>query len=80
MGPSLYYVSKGTGWEGSEKCQSLLTFSTIYGDLGRVGQKSPKMFGRNIGMVHMYKLPQFMFFCQKIVNTTWKIFIKDSEF
>ena len=32
-GPSLYYVSKGTGWVGSEKCQFLLTFSFIYADL-----------------------------------------------
>ena len=29
MGPSLYYVSKGTGWLRSEKWHFLLTFSTI---------------------------------------------------
>ena len=28
-GPSLYYVSKGTGWVGSEKWEFLLMFSTI---------------------------------------------------
>ena len=33
-GPSLYYVSKGTGWVGSEKWQFLLTFSTINSDIG----------------------------------------------
>ena len=43
MGPSLYYVSKGTGWVGLEKWQFLLMFSTIYDDIGWVGQKSPKM-------------------------------------
>jgi hypothetical protein len=39
MGPSLHYVSKGTGWVGSEKWQLLLTFSTIYADVeySRVG-------------------------------------------
>ena len=37
-GPSLYYVSKRTGWLGSEKWQFLLTFSTIYADEGWVGR------------------------------------------
>ena len=37
-GPSLYYVSKGTGWVGSEKWHFLLTFSTIYADVGWVGE------------------------------------------
>ena len=53
-GPSLYYVSKETGWVGSEKWQFLLTFSTIYADAGWVGgwiRKSPKTCWRNIGMV-----------------------------
>ena len=36
-GPSLYYVSKETGWVRSEKWQFLLTFSTIYADKGWVG-------------------------------------------
>ena len=36
-GPSLYYVSKETGWVGSEKLQFLLMFSTIYADVGWVG-------------------------------------------
>ena len=36
-GPSLYYVSKGTGWVGSEKWQFLMMFSTIYADVGWVG-------------------------------------------
>ena len=35
-GPSLYYVSKETGWVRSEKWQFLLTFSTIYADEGWV--------------------------------------------
>ena len=36
--PSLYYVSKWTGWVGgSEKLQFLLMFSTMYADIGRVG-------------------------------------------
>ena len=35
--PSLYYVSKVTWWVGSEKWQFLLTFSTIYADVGLVG-------------------------------------------
>ena len=34
MGASLSYVSKGTGWVGSEKWQFLLTISTIYADVG----------------------------------------------
>ena len=34
MRPSLYYVSKGTGWVGSEKLQFLITFSTIYAEVG----------------------------------------------
>ena len=34
MGPSLYYVSKGTGLVGSEKWQFLLIFSTIYAEIG----------------------------------------------
>ena len=33
----LYYVSKGTGWVGSEKWQFLLTFSTVYADIGWLG-------------------------------------------
>ena len=41
-GPSLYYVSKGTGWVGSEKWQFLLMFSTIYADVGWVGQKKSR--------------------------------------
>ena len=36
-GPSLYYVSKETGWVGSEKGQLLLTFSTIYAEVEWVG-------------------------------------------
>ena len=36
-GPSLYYVSKGAGWVGSEKWQFLLMFSTIYANVSRVG-------------------------------------------
>ena len=36
--PSLYYVSKGTGWVRSEKRQFLLKFSTIYADIGWVGR------------------------------------------
>ena len=32
-GPLLYYVSKGTGWVGSEKRQFLLMFSTFYADV-----------------------------------------------
>ena len=36
-GPSLYYVSKGTELVGSEKCQFLLTFITIYANVGWVG-------------------------------------------
>ena len=42
VGPSLYYISKGTGQECSEKWQFMLTFSTIYADVGQgewVGQK-----------------------------------------
>ena len=54
-GPSLYYVSPGTGWVGSEKWQFLLTFSTIYADVVRWVdgwvRKSLKMCWRNIGMV-----------------------------
>ena len=38
-GPSLYYVSKGVG---SEKCLFLLAFSTIFADVGWVGQKKSK--------------------------------------
>ena len=38
MGPSLYYVSKGTEWVGSEKWLCLLMLSTIYAGLGWVGQ------------------------------------------
>ena len=41
-GPSLYYVSKETGWVGSEKGQLLLTFSTIHASVGWVGQKKTK--------------------------------------
>ena len=37
MGPSLYYVSKGTGWVGSEKWQFLLTFSTIDAEVEWMG-------------------------------------------
>ena len=37
VGPSLYYVNKETWWVGSEKWQFLLTFSTIYADVGWVG-------------------------------------------
>ena len=40
------YVSKEKGWVWSENWQFLLTFSGIYAD-----RKSPKMYGRNIGMV-----------------------------
>ena len=41
---SLYYVSKDTGWVGLEKWQFLLTFSTIYADVGFwVGQNSEKV-------------------------------------
>ena len=36
-GPSLYYVSKGTGWVGSNFCQFLLMFSTIQGNVEWVG-------------------------------------------
>ena len=36
MGPSLYYVSNGTGWVGFEKWQFLLTFSTFNADVGWV--------------------------------------------
>ena len=57
MGPSLYYVSKGTGWVGSENWQLLLIFSTIfissttiYADVGG-SKKSPKICWRNIGIV-----------------------------
>ena len=50
IGPSLYYVSKETGWVGSQKLRFLLTFSTIYADKAWV-RKSPKMCWRNIGMV-----------------------------
>ena len=39
-GPSLYYVSKG--WMRSKNWQFLLTFSTIYADVGWVGQKRSK--------------------------------------
>ena len=39
---SLYYVSKETGWVGSQKLRFLLTFSTIYADKAWV-RKSPKM-------------------------------------
>ena len=49
-GPSLYYVSKRTGWVESEKWQSLLTTSIIYSDIGWV-RKSPKLCWRNIWMV-----------------------------
>ena len=49
-GPSLCYVSKWTGWVGSERWQFLLTFSSIYADVGWV-RKGPKMCWRNIGMV-----------------------------
>ena len=45
-----YYVSKGTGWVGSEKWQFLLMFSTIYADVGWVGG-SEKVQKCNIGMV-----------------------------
>ena len=41
-GPSLHYVGKRTGWVRSEKWQYLLTFSTIYADVGWVGQKKFK--------------------------------------
>jgi hypothetical protein len=46
VGSSLYYVSKGTGWVGSENWQSLLTFITIYADAGWVGgsEKVQKMW------------------------------------
>ena len=37
-GPSLYYVSKVTGWVGSEKWQFLLTLSTIYADVESMGE------------------------------------------
>ena len=37
-GPSLYYVSKGTGWVGSEKWQFLMRFSTIYAGVGWLGE------------------------------------------
>ena len=46
-----------TGWVGLEKWQVLLTFSTIYADVGWVCgwvTKSPKMCWRNIGMVHIW--------------------------
>ena len=33
VGPSLYYVSKGTGWVGSENWQFLLMLSTIYANV-----------------------------------------------
>ena len=36
-GPFLYYVSKGTGWVGSEKWKFSPTFSAIYADEGWVG-------------------------------------------
>ena len=36
-GPFLFYGSKGTGWVGSEKWHFLLTFSTIYADVGWLG-------------------------------------------
>ena len=36
MGPSLYYVSKGTGWVKSENKQFLLLFSVIYAEEGWV--------------------------------------------
>jgi hypothetical protein len=41
-GPSLYYVSKETGWVGSENWQFLPMFSTISADEGWVGQKKSK--------------------------------------
>ena len=37
MGPSLYYVSKGTGWVGVKIMAILLTISTIYTDVGWFG-------------------------------------------
>ena len=41
-GPSLYYVSKGTGWAGSEKWQIFLTFSAILADVELVGMTKSK--------------------------------------
>ena len=41
-GPSLYYVSKWTGWVGSKIWQFVLTFSIDNTDVGRVGQKKSK--------------------------------------
>ena len=38
LGTSLYYVSKETGWVGSEKLQFLLMFRTIYADEGWAGR------------------------------------------
>ena len=41
-GPSLYYVSKVTGWVGSENWSFLLTFCIISAHVARVGQKESK--------------------------------------
>ena len=54
-GPSIYYVSKRTGWVGSENGYSLLKFSTIYADEGWV-RESPNKFLRNVGMVFYNKI------------------------
>ena len=37
-GPSLYYVSKGTGWVGLEKLQFWLTFNTLFMLIGGWGR------------------------------------------
>ena len=42
-GPSLNYFSKVTGWVRTEKWQFLLTFSTIYANVGWVGEKKSKI-------------------------------------
>ena len=44
IGPSLYYISKGTGWVGLEKWQFLLTFSTIYADVGMGGSEKVQKY------------------------------------
>lgn len=54
-GPSLHYVSKGTGWMGSEKWQFLLTFFTIYADVEWLGKKKSK----NVLTYYTYLLIDF---------------------
>ena len=50
--PSLYYVSKGTGWVRSEKWQFLLTCLVLFMlTWGGWVRNSPKMCWSNIGMV-----------------------------